>query len=130
MAYAMNASLRAVGLQPEDIDYINAHGTGMLANDRAETSAIRAVFGAAAPLVSASKGVTGHGLGAASGIEAVATILAMQKAEIPSTANYLEADPECDLDYVPNVAREATLGAAMSNSFAFGGLNACLVFAA
>ena len=128
MALVMGASLRAAGLVPGDVDYINAHGTGTLANDRAETAAIKAVFGAGAPPVSASKGVTGHGLGAAGGIEAVATILALQKGEIPPTANYLEADPECDLDYVPNVARPARLRAALSNSFAFGGLNASLVF--
>jgi len=128
MALVMGASLRAAGLVPGDVDYINAHGTGTLASDRAETAAIKAVFGAGAPPVSASKGVTGHGLGAAGGIEAVATILALQKSEIPPTANYLEADPECDLDYVPNVARPARLRAALSNSFAFGGLNASLVF--
>ncbi|MCD2172421.1 beta-ketoacyl-[acyl-carrier-protein] synthase family protein [Rhizobium sp. C4] len=128
MALVMNASLKAAGLEPGDVDYINAHGTGTLANDRAETAAIKAVFGTGAPPISASKSVTGHGLGAAGGIEAVATILALQKAEIPPTANYLEADPECDLDYVPNVARQAPLRAALSNSFAFGGLNATLVF--
>lgn len=128
MTQVMNASLGAAGLAPEDIGYINAHGTGTLANDRAETAAIKAVFGAGAPPISASKSVTGHGLGAAGGIEAVATILALQKAEIPPTANYLEADPECDLDYVPNAARPAQIRAALSNSFAFGGLNASLVF--
>lgn len=128
MALVMGASLKAGGLAPGDIDYINAHGTGTLANDRAETAAIKAVFGTAAPPISASKSVTGHGLGAAGGIEAVATILALQKGELPPTANYLEADPECDLDYVPNVARPARLRAALSNSFAFGGLNASLVF--
>lgn len=128
MAHVMNASLKDGDLSPSDIDYINAHGTGTLANDRAETAAIRAVFGAGAPPVSASKSVTGHGLGAAGGIEAVATILALLRAEIPPTANYLEPDPECDLDYVPNVARPAALRAALSNSFAFGGLNASLVF--
>jgi nodulation protein E len=128
MALVMGASLKAGGLAPGDIDYINAHGTGTLANDRAETAAIKAVFGAAAPPISASKSVTGHGLGAAGGIEAVATILALQKGELPPTANYLEADPECDLDYVPNDARPARIRAALSNSFAFGGLNASLVF--
>lgn len=128
MALVMAASLRAAELVPGDVDYINAHGTGTLANDRAETAAIKAVFGAGAPPISATKSVTGHGLGAAGGIEAVATILALQKSEMPPTANYLEADPECDLDYVPNVARPARLRAALSNSFAFGGLNASLVF--
>lgn len=128
MALVMDASLKAGGLVPGDIDYINAHGTGTLANDRAETAAIKAVFGAGAPPISATKSVTVHGLGAAGGIEAVATILALQKSEMPPTANYLEADPECDLDYVPNVARPARLRAALSNSFAFGGLNASLVF--
>ena len=128
MALVMDASLKAGGLVPGDIDYINAHGTGTIANDRAETAAIKAVFGTNAPPISASKSVTGHGLGAAGGIEAVASILALQKAEIPPTANFLEADPDCDLDYVPNVARPARLRAALSNSFAFGGLNASLVF--
>lgn len=128
MALVMAASLKAGGLVPEDVDYINAHGTGTLANDRAETVAIKTVFGAKVPPISASKSVTGHGLGAAGGIEAVATILALQKGEIPPTANYLEPDPECDLDYVPNVARAARLRVALSNSFAFGGLNASLVF--
>ena len=128
MALVMDASLKAGGLVPGDIDYINAHGTGTIANDRAETAAIKAVFGTSAPPISASKSVTGHGLGAAGGIEAVASILALQKAEIPPTANFLEADPDCDLDYVPNVARPARLRAALSNSFAFGGLNASLVF--
>ena len=128
MALVMNASLAAGALAPGDIDYINAHGTGTLANDRAETAAIKTVFGVNAPPISASKSVTGHGLGAAGGIEAVATILALQKTEIPPTANFLEPDPDCDLDYVPNVARPARLRAALSNSFAFGGLNASLVF--
>ena len=128
MALVMDASLKAGGLVPGDIDYINAHGTGTIANDRAETAAIKAVFGTNAPPISASKSVTGHGLGAAGGIEAVASILALQKAEIPPTANFLEADPDCDLDYVPNVARPGRLRAALSNSFAFGGLNASLVF--
>ena len=128
MALVMSATLKAGGIAPGDVDYINAHGTGTLANDRAETAAIKAAFGAAAPPISATKSVTGHGLGAAGGIEAVATILALQNEEIPPTANYIEPDPECDLDYVPNVARPARLRAALSNSFAFGGLNASLVF--
>ncbi len=128
MTLVMNAALRAGDLLPGDVDYINAHGTGTLANDRAETAAIKAAFGSSVPPISASKSVTGHGLGAAGGIEAVATILSLLKSEIPPTANYLEPDPECDLDYVPNVARPAVLRAALSNSFAFGGLNASLVF--
>jgi nodulation protein E len=128
MALVMNQSLRAAGLSGHDVGYINAHGTGTLANDKAETQAIKAVFGASAPPVSSIKSLTGHGLGAAGGIEAVATVLALLKQELPPTANFLEADPDCDLDCVPNASRRARLSAALSNSFAFGGLNASLVF--
>ena len=131
MAFVMRDALAKAGLSPADIDYINAHGTGTQANDLTETRAVKAVFGKdRAPPISGIKGVTGHGLGAAGGIEAVATVLAMTRGVIPPTANFLDPDPECDLDYVPNTARPATVRAALSNSFAFGGLNATLVFTA
>lgn len=131
MALVMREAIAKAGLSPADVDYINAHGTGTLANDRTETRAIKAVFGAdSAPPTSAIKSMTGHGLGASGGIEAVATVLAMSRGLMPPTANYVEPDPECDLDYIPNVARPAVLKAAMSNSFAFGGLNASLLFTA
>ncbi|MCK5932428.1 MAG: beta-ketoacyl-[acyl-carrier-protein] synthase family protein [Fulvimarina manganoxydans] len=131
MAFVMRDALARAGLSPTDIGYINAHGTGTQANDAVETRAVKRVFGNdSAPPMSSTKSVTGHGLGAAGGIEAVATVLAMTRGLLPPTANYDEADPECDLDYVPNVAREAKASAAVSNSFAFGGLNASLVFTA
>ena len=108
---------------------MNAHGTGTTANDPTETKAIRCVFGAHADrlAVSSTKSMHGHTLGAAGAIECVATILALRNGVLPPTANYTTPDPECDLDVVPNVAREAQVSAAMSNSFAFGGLNAVLV---
>jgi nodulation protein E len=128
-ARAMRAALKDAKAAPEQIDYVNAHGTGTTANDRTETIAVRAVFGASADrlAVSSSKAVLGHGLGAAGALELAATALAVRHQIIPPTANFEEADPECDLDVVPNVARPAPIGVAMSNSFAFGGLNAVLV---
>jgi nodulation protein E len=131
-ARAMRAALRDAGLAPEQIGYINAHGTGTPGNDPVETRAIRAVFGAHANqlAVSSTKSLHGHALGAAGALEAVATILALQRGILPPTANYSEPDPECDLDYVPNQPRAARVGAALSNSFAFGGLNAVLAFRA
>ncbi len=112
--------------------YINAHGTATPGNDPTETRAIRAVFGAHAGrlAVSSTKSMHGHALGAAGALEAVATILALRDGFLPPTANFTEADPECDLDYIPNQARETRVEAALSNSFAFGGLNAVLVFRA
>ncbi|MEQ9123146.1 MAG: beta-ACP synthase, partial [Alphaproteobacteria bacterium] len=120
------------GLDPSHIDYVNAHGTGTPANDPTETKAIRSVFGPAADglLVSSTKAMHGHGLGAAGALELVATIGAIRSGVVPPTINFTEADPECDLDYVPNVARERTVKAAISNSFAFGGLNAVLALKA
>ncbi len=115
-------------LNPDDVDYVNAHGTGTALNDRGETAALHLAFGDAAKhlAVSSSKGVLGHSLGAAGAVELAATALALHHQTIPPTANFEEADPDCDLDYVPNVARNAPIKNAMSSSFAFGGLNAVL----
>ena len=127
-AKAMQRALADAKLAPEAFDYINAHGTGTPANDPTETKAIRRTFGthADALAVSSTKSMHGHALGAAGAIELVATIGAIRDSVIPPTANFIDADPECDLDYVPNAAREKPVRAALSNSFAFGGLNAVL----
>jgi len=129
-ALAISAALRDAGLAPESIGYINAHGTGTPGNDATETRAIRQVFrGHAERLaVSSTKSLHGHALGAAGALEAVTTILALREGILPPTANYTERDPECDLDVVPNVSRPARVECALSNSFAFGGLNAVLAF--
>ena len=129
-ARAMNDALDDAGLSREQINYVNAHGTGTPANDSTETRALRQVFGSHADnlAVSSTKSMHGHALGAAGALEAVATVLAMQGNFIPPTANFLERDPACDLDVVPNEARAAQIEAALSNSFAFGGLNAVLAF--
>lgn len=127
---AMRAALREAGLAPEEIGYINAHGTGTPGNDPVETAAIHDVFGGHAKKlgVSSTKSMHGHALGAAGAIEAVATILAMKHGILPPTANFTVADPECDLDYIPNEPRKQQVSAALSNSFAFGGLNAVIAF--
>jgi len=127
-ASAMRACLADAGLAPEQVDYINAHGTGTTVNDITETHAIREVFGSHAErlAVSSTKSLHGHALGAAGAIEMAATLIAMRHGFIPPTANFEAADPQCDLDYVPNEAREAKMEVALSNSFAFGGLNAVL----
>ena len=129
-ARAMRAALADGGLAPEAIGYVNAHGTGTLANDATETEAIRSVFGAHAQklLVSSTKSMHGHALGAAGALEAVATLSALQCGLIPPTANFIASDPACDLDVVPNIPRAAAIEYAISNSFAFGGLNAVLLF--
>jgi nodulation protein E len=129
-ARAMRGALEDASAAPEAIGYINAHGTGTPANDSVETAAIRAVFGAHADhlLVSSTKSMHGHALGAAGALEAAATLAALRGGIIPPTANYTAPDPDCDLDVIPNHAREAELEWAMSNTFAFGGLNAVLVF--
>jgi nodulation protein E len=129
---AMGAALRDAGLCPEQVGYINAHGTGTPTNDAMETRAIRELFGAHAErlAVSSTKSLHGHALGAAGALEAVCTILALRDGLIPPTANFTTPDPECDLDVVPNCARQAQMECALSNSFAFGGLNAVLAFRA
>ena len=131
-ARAMRAALADAGLAPQQVGYINAHGTATPGNDPTETRAIHAVFGAhAAKLaVSSTKSMHGHALGAAGALEAVATALALYEGFLPPTANFTEADPECDLDYIPNQARSVRVESALSNSFAFGGLNAVLAFRA
>ena len=131
-ARAMRGALREAGLVPEAIGYINAHGTGTPGNDPVESSAIREVFGAHADKigVSSTKSMHGHALGAAGALEAIATILALYHGILPPTANFNERDPECDLDYIPNQPRALRVEAALSNSFAFGGLNAVVAFRA
>ncbi|MGI9859813.1 beta-ketoacyl-ACP synthase II [Moorella naiadis] len=128
-ARAMALALDDAGLKPGDIDYINAHGTSTELNDRQETLAIKNVFGADAARVaiSSTKSMTGHLLGAAGAIELIVTALVVATGVIPPTINYEEPDPDCDLDYVPNKAREQQVTAAMSNSFGFGGHNATVV---
>jgi nodulation protein E len=127
-ARAMRAALRDAAIEPQAIGYINAHGTGTLANDVTETSAIRGVFGAHTDKlpVSSTKSMHGHALGAAAALECVATVLALRDGVLPPTANFLAPDPECDLDVIPNQARCREAEYALSNSFAFGGLNAVL----
>jgi len=129
---AMRAALNDAELRAEEIGYINAHGTGTVLNDSVESAAIREVFGVHAGrlAVSSTKSMHGHTLGAAGALEAVATVLALRDGVLPPTANFLGFDPECDLDVVPNEARRSSAGAALSNSFAFGGLNAVLALRA
>ncbi|NDJ36254.1 MAG: beta-ketoacyl-ACP synthase II [Chloroflexi bacterium] len=126
---AMRAALESAGLNPEDIDYVNAHGTGTPLNDSSETHALKLAFGEHAYdlQVSSTKSMTGHLLGAAGAIEAIFTALTVKTGIIPPTINYDTPDPECDLNYVPNTAREAEVNAAMSTSFGFGGHNACII---
>ncbi len=127
---AMRRAFARAGLQPEEIGYINAHGTATPANDRAETEALRTVFGAAADHVpvSSTKGATGHMLGGGAAVEAIFCIKSLQTGILPPTINYETPDPDCDLDYIPNVARHiGPYNAALSNSFGFGGQNAALV---
>ncbi len=129
-ASAMRSALADGGLAPEDIGYINAHGTGTAGNDRMETAAIRSVFAQHADklAVSSTKSMHGHALGAAGALEAVATVMALRDQLVPPTINFRVPDPECDLDIVANQGRPAVIGGALSNSFAFGGLNAVLAF--
>lgn len=127
-ASAMAEALRSGGLAPQDVDYVNAHGTGTKLNDSTEIAAIRRVFGehAARLSISSTKSMHGHAMGASGAIELAATLLALRHQTAPPTANYTEPDPECDLDVTPNQARRRPLRAALTNSFAFGGLNAVL----
>jgi nodulation protein E len=127
-ARAMRIALQQAGLNPADVDYINAHGTGTQANDSTETRAIRAVFGVHADrlAVSSTKSMHGHALGGGGALELVAAVGAVQSGVVPPTINYLEPDPDCDLNVVPNTAQQRPVRAALSNSFAFGGLNAVL----
>jgi nodulation protein E len=127
---AMRLALADAGIAPTDVDYVNAHGTATTINDRNETNAIKNVFGVHASklAISSTKSMHGHPLGAGGAIEAVASIKALQDNWVPPTIGLDEADPECDLDYVPNAGRDRRVTYAMSNSFAFGGLNAVLVF--
>ena len=128
-ARVMRNCLEDAGIAPEQVDYINAHGTSTPLGDRAETLAIKRVFGdhARKLAVSSTKSMTGHLLGAAGGLETAICALAVYNGIIPPTINYTNPDPECDLDYVPNTAREAKLGYVLSNSFGFGGTNGCLI---
>ena len=129
-AMAMKRALDQAGVGDDELDYINAHGTSTQANDSTETAAIKYVLGEAATKIpiSSTKSMTGHTLGAAGAIEAIMSIMAIQTNTLPPTINYETPDPECDLDYVPNSARQATVNSAMSNSFGFGGHNVSLVF--
>ncbi len=126
----MKMALDFAGMRPEQLDYINAHGTSTKLNDLAENNAIKKLFGnyAYQLLISSTKSMTGHLLGAAGGVEAIFTTLSLKHGIIPPTTNYHTPDPECDLNYVPNTAKEADIKTAMSNSFGFGGTNASLVF--
>ncbi len=131
-ARAMKLALEDAGLRPEDIDYINAHGTSTPLNDKVETLAIKKVFGELAYKipVSSNKSMIGHLLGAAGAVEAIASVKTILEGIIPPTINYEHRDPECDLDYVPNRARKKEVKAVLSNSFGFGGQNCCLIFRA
>jgi len=128
-ARCMRAALKSAGMNPEDVDYINAHGTSTPAGDIGETQGIKSVFGAHAKklMVSSTKSMTGHLLGAAGGIEAGFSVLALRDGVVPPTINLDDPDPECDLDYVPHTAREANINVALSNSFGFGGTNATII---
>ncbi len=127
----MERAIKDAGITPERIGYVNAHGTSTPYNDKFETLAIKQVFGEHAKnglAVSSTKSMTGHALGAAGGIEAVFSVLAIKEKKLPPTINYEFPDPDCDLDYVPNAARDSEIEYALSNSFGFGGTNACLIF--
>ena len=126
----MEVAMKDAGINYDEIDYVNAHGTSTPLNDMSETKAMKTVFKDHVKklAVSSTKSMTGHLLGAAGGVEAVYSVLAIKHGVIPPTVNYETPDPECDLDYVPNTPREANVGTVMSNSFGFGGTNATLIF--
>jgi nodulation protein E len=128
-ARAIRTALAQAGVEPDDVDYVNAHGTATRVNDVTETQILKQVFGrgAARLAISSTKAVHGHAIGASGALELIATVLALRDGVVPPTANYTEADAECDLDYVPNVARTLKVRTALSTSLAFGGLNAALV---
>jgi 3-oxoacyl-[acyl-carrier-protein] synthase II len=127
---AMRACLKSAGVAPEQVGYINAHGTSTPMNDKYETAAIKHVFGAHAPklLISSTKSMHGHLLGAAAAVESIACLYSLQRGEVPPTINYENPDPECDLNYVPNKAQSWNGDYAMCNTFGFGGQNAVLLF--
>jgi 3-oxoacyl-(acyl-carrier-protein) synthase len=129
-ARCLKLALSDAAISPSDVEYINAHGTATVINDVSETKAIKAALGEHSKKVSISsnKSMIGHLLGAAGGVEAIFTVLTIRDGLIPPTINYNTPDPECDLDYVPNVARKRGVNIALSNSFGFGGINATLVF--
>jgi nodulation protein E len=129
MARAINGALADARLAPDQVDYVNAHGTGTAANDASETAALHQVMGAHARklVISSTKSSVGHPLGAAGALEQVAAVMALRDGVVPPTMNYLAPDPACDLDCVPNEARRMPIKIALKNSFAFGGLNAVLV---
>jgi 3-oxoacyl-[acyl-carrier-protein] synthase II len=131
-ARGMANAMRNGGIDPQDVDYINAHGTSTPLGDLAETIAVKRCFGDHAKklAVSSTKSATGHLLGAAGGVEAVFSVMALKDQIAPPTINMLEQDPQCDLDYVPNKAREMKISVVMSNSFGFGGTNGTLIFRA
>jgi 3-oxoacyl-[acyl-carrier-protein] synthase II len=124
---AMQLAIKQAGITPADVGYVNAHGTSTELGDAAETGAIREVFGPSAPPVSSTKSMTGHLLGGAAALEAVACVRALETGILPPTINYGTPDPACDLDYVPNVARTTNPTIALSNSFGFGGHNASII---
>ena len=127
-ARAMRMALTDARLHPGDVGYINAHGTGTLVNDRSETAAILEVFGPSPPPVSSTKAMHGHAIGATGALEAIACILSLTEGILPPTIGFLSTDPECQLDVVPNRARRSSVSVSLSNAFAFGGLNAVLIF--
>jgi len=129
-ARCLELALDDAAISPGDVDYVNAHGTSTISNDVSETKAIKTALGEHSKKVpvSSNKSMIGHLLGAAGGVEAIFTVLAIRDGIIPPTMNYDTQDPECDLDYVPNMARKAQVNTALSNSFGFGGVNATLVF--
>jgi 3-oxoacyl-[acyl-carrier-protein] synthase II len=129
-AIAMRTALRNAGVTPEEVDYINAHGTSTKLNDASETRAIKMAFGDRAYQipVSAHKSMFGHMVTAAGAVESIGAVLTIMHGIIPPTIHYETPDPECDLDYVPNVAREAEIDVCLKNSFGLGGQNCCLVF--